>query len=219
MDGEEIDRITQGIEPLTDLYPKRLTDARWDEQASHHFASDYMNAASATRRFGASPLIERIWPETLQKSIESYFVVRETRYLSGIIGSNGLAELDLYLRHSRLRTPVLEVLRSNEFRLSIAEEVSRRTEIPPAETLPDLTAGALARRDLKGAIRLLESEKDQRIAGLNDIFLLTYLYCLNGNLEKAEALAAASTASIEKDWFVDWLWKKLQSDFGFHPPQ
>lgn len=218
MDGEEIDRITQGIEPLTDLYPKRLTDARWDEQASHHFASDYMNAASATRRFGASPLIERIWPDTLQKSIESYFVVREARYLSGIIGSNGLAELDLYLRHSRLRTPVLEVLRSNEFRLSIAEEVARRAEIPPAETLPDLTAGALARRDLKGAIRLLESEKDQRIAGLNDIFLLTYLYCLNGNLDKAEALAAASTASIEKDWFVDWLWKKLQSDFGFHPP-
>src|SRR5437660_10180129 len=27
MDGEEIDRITEGIAPLTDFYPKRLSDA------------------------------------------------------------------------------------------------------------------------------------------------------------------------------------------------
>jgi spermidine synthase len=218
MDGEEIDRITQDAQPLTDFYPKRLTDARWDEKASHHFAADYMQASSATHRFLWSPTIERIWPEGLQKSIESFFVVRETRYLARIIGSNGLAELDLYLRHSRLRTPVLEVLSSNELRLSIAEEVARRAERPPGETLPDLIAGALARRDLNGAIRLLEREKDQGVAGLNDIFLLTYLYCLNGNVDKAEALAVANTGSIQKDWFVDWLWSKLQADFGFHPP-
>ena len=35
MDGEEIDRITGGIAPLTDFYPKHLSDAPWDEQASH----------------------------------------------------------------------------------------------------------------------------------------------------------------------------------------
>jgi hypothetical protein len=37
-------------------------------------------------------------------------------------------------------------------------------------------------------------------------------------VDKAEALAAASVGSIEKDWFVDWLWTKLQTDFGFHRP-
>jgi hypothetical protein len=45
MDGEEIDRITGGIAPLTDFYPKRLSDAPWDEQASHRFASTYMLAS------------------------------------------------------------------------------------------------------------------------------------------------------------------------------
>jgi hypothetical protein len=64
----------------------------------------------------------------------------------------------------------------------------------------------------------LEHEKDRDAFGTNDMFLLTYLYCLNGRVEKAEALIADNAASIKKDWFVDWLWEKLQSDFGFHPP-
>jgi hypothetical protein len=41
---------------------------------------------------------------------------------------------------------------------------------------------------------------------------------LNGTVEKAETLVADNAASIKKDWFVDWLWEKLQTDFGFHPP-
>jgi len=42
---------------------------------------------------------------------------------------------------------------------------------------------------------------------------------LNGSVEKAEALAAAQASSVQKDWFVDWLWGKLKNDFGFHPPR
>ncbi len=219
MDGEEIDRITGEIAPLTDFYPKRLSDARWDDQASHRFASNYMEPSAAAHRFLWSPLMNRIWPETLNKSLESFFIVRESRYLSGIIGSNRLAELDLYLRHSRLRTPVLEVLGSDELRLAIAERVAHNTETPPAETLPDLVAGALARRDISGAIRLLESERDQGLTGLNEMFLLTYLYCLNGSVEKAQTFVTANAGSIKKDWFVDWLWAKLETDFGFRPPR
>jgi hypothetical protein len=40
---------------------------------------------------------------------------------------------------------------------------------------------------------------------------------LNGEVDKAEALAGAN-AAIKKNSFVDWLWAKLQSEFGFHPP-
>ena len=88
---------------------------------------------------------------------------------------------------------------------------------PPAETLGDLIAGALARRDIGDAIRLLEDERDRGMAKLDHLFLLIYLYCLNGNVEKAEALADSNAASIQKDEFVSWLWGKLQAEFGFHP--
>ena len=218
MDGEEIDRITEGIAPLTDFYPKRLSDAPWDEQASHRFASTYMSASSAIQRFLGSAMIDKIWPPALNKPLQSYFIVREARYLSGVTGSNGLAELDLYLRHSRLRVPVLEVLGSDEFRLSLAETVARNSEIPPPETMSDLVAGALARRDFDNAIRLLEKEKELGTLELNDLFILAYVYCLTGEVKKAETLVGSNIGLIKRDWFVDWLWGKLQADFGFHPP-
>jgi spermidine synthase len=218
MDGEEIDLITRGIAPLVDNYPKRLSDAAWDEEANLRFASACMDPPSAADRFARSPMITRIWPETLNKSMESLFAVRETRFLSQTIGTNKLAELDLYLRGSRLRTPVLEVLGSDEFRLAIAQRVAGEAASPPLEVVPDLVAGALARRNLDEAIRLLEGQKDRGAFGVRETLLLTYLYCLNANVDKAEALAAANSALINKDSSADWLWKKLETDFGFHPP-
>ena len=222
MDGDEIDRITHNVAPLTDIYPKRLTDEPWDNEANHRFALTYLTAAAADQRFVHSSLINQIWPETLNPAaagLQSFFNLRQSRYLSEAVGSNKLAELDLYLRHSRLRIPVLEVLGSDAFKVSIAERVARGSETPPLEVMPDLIAGALAQRNIDRAIKLLESEKDRGEFGVNEIFLLSYLYCLNGSVEKAETLVADNAASIKQDWFVDWLWEKLQNDFGFHPPE
>jgi hypothetical protein len=220
MDAEEIDRITHNIAPLTDIHPKRLTDAPWDDEASHRFALTYLTAPAAVQRFVHSSLIHQIWPERLisASELEPFFIVRQTRYLSETVGSNKLAELDLYLRHSRLRIPILEVLGSDAFRVSIAEDVAKRSATPPLETMSDLIAGALAQRNIERAIGFLETKKDRGAFGTNDLFLLTYLYCLNGSVEKAEMLVADNFAGINKDSFVNWLWEKLQTDFGFHPP-
>ena len=152
MDGDEIDRITRDVAPLTDNYPKRLSDAPWDVKANLEFAATYMEPASVTERFLRSLLISHIWPEALSGSrgtMKSLFAVRETRYLSETVGSNKLAELDLFLRGTRLRMPVLEALGSDELRVSIAQRVARETESPPLEIVPDLIAGALARRDIE----------------------------------------------------------------------
>lgn len=218
MDGDEIDRIAHDIAPLTDLFPKRLSDDPPDGQAIHQFASGYMEAHSAERAFRGSRLISKLWPEQLAQGADPYFVVRETRYRSEIEPRNRLAELDLYLRHSQLRAPVLEVLDTDEFRVEIAERVAANTGSPPPEALPDLAAGALARRDFAHAISFLEASERTGNAKLSDFFLLTYLYCLNGDVEKAEALAAAGNSSLKKDAFVAWLWGKLQAEFGFRPP-
>ncbi len=221
MDGDDIDRITQDVQPLTDFYPKRLTDEPWDDEANHRFALTYLTAPAAVQRFVHSSLLNQIWPETLSPTaaeLESFFIVRQSRYLSETVGSNKLAELDLYLRHSRLRMPVLEVLGSDAFRVSIAERVAKASATPPLGTMPDLIAGALAQRNIDQAIGFLESEKDRGGLRSNDLFLLIYLYCFNGNVEKAETLIADNATEIKKDWFVDWLWEKLQTDFGFHPP-
>jgi len=221
MDGDEIDRITHNIPPLTDIHPKRLTDGPWDDEASHRFALTYFTAPAAFQRFVGSSVISQIWPETLNPAaaeLESFFTIRQTRYLSEIVGSNKLAELDLYLRHSRLRIPVLEVLGGDALRVSIAERVAKDSAPPPLEIIPDLIAGALAQRNIGRAIGFFESERDRGVFGANDMFLLTYLYCLNGSVGKAEALVANNADSIKKDQSAGWLWEKLETDFGFHPP-
>ncbi|HZS19009.1 MAG TPA: hypothetical protein VFA51_13860 [Candidatus Udaeobacter sp.] len=218
MDGEEIDRITRNVPPLTDNYPKRLSDAGWSDEANFSFTSPYMDASSAEYRFTWSALMNRIWPEASSTSLKSYFSVRQMRYLAETVGGNEWAELDLYLRHSRLRVPILEMLGSDLLRLPIAERAAKKSQPPPLEILHDLVAGALAQRDINRAVRLVENQKDRNALNLEDTCLLIYLYCLNGEVNKAEALAASNPAVTKNNSAVDWLWGKLQSEFGFHPP-
>ena len=218
MGAEEIDKITQGVEPLDDFYPKRLTDSPPDLKAAYQLGYSYLEGAGAMQRFFASSFIHDMWPNERKELLEPLFLFRETRYRSEMSGSNWLAELDLYLRHSQLRTPVLAVQNSDEFRLALAERLAADSHSLPPDAFHDLVAGALARRDLAAAIQLLEGENDSDSSNLNDFFLLTYLYCVTGSVEKAEALATANAGSIQKDWFVDWLWGELQAEFGFRPP-
>jgi predicted membrane-bound spermidine synthase len=219
MDGEEISRLTQGVEPLTDFFPKRLTDAQPDFAAADRLGYNYFEHSAALRRFLSSGLIAEIWPNEWKKSLEPLFFVREAQYRAEKLGSNWLAALDLYLRRSRLRTPVLAAQDSDEFRVALAEKFAGQSPASmPIDALRDLVAGALARRDIAGAIQLLEQERDRGFANTNDLFLLIYLYCLQGNVDQAETLAAAEAGSIQKDWFVSWLWDDLQAEFGFRPP-
>jgi spermidine synthase len=219
MDAEGIDRMTQGVEPLDDFYPKRLTDAQPDLNAAYQLGYSYLEASGALQRFSSSALIRDLWPNERQEVLEPLFSIRETRYRSEMSGSNWLAELDLYLRHSQLRTPVLAVQNSDEFRLALAQRLVVISHSLPLDAAHDLVAGALARRDFGTAIRLLEGEKGRGFSNINDLYLLIYLYCLNGSVEKAEALANENAGSIQKDWFVNWLWGELQAEFGFRPPR
>jgi spermidine synthase len=218
MDAEGIDRLTQGVEPLDDFYPKRLTDAPPDPNAAYRLGYSYLEASGAVQRFFASALIHDLWPNERKELLEPLFSIRETRYRSEMSGSNWLAELDLYLRHSQLRNPVLAVQNSDELRVALAQRLVVLSHSLSPEASHDLVAGALARRDFATAIRLLESDKDRGFSNINDFYLLIYLYCLNGSVDKAETLAKAQAGSIQKDWFVDWLWGELQAEFGFRPP-
>ena len=93
----------------------------------------------------------------------------------------------------------------------VLEDIETPTPVQRA-VIPD----ALAGRDYHGTIRLLEDKRARGAANRDDIFLLTYLYCLNGDVGKAESIATATT-----DWerpLVKWLWGKLQAEYGFRPP-
>src|SRR5205085_7430634 len=164
MDGDEIDRITNGTKPLTDFYPKRLGDITPEDPAIHEFTSGYMQAADAAQRFRSSRLMQQIFPdEIMSAQLEPFFVIREMRYRAGLSETNWLAELDIHLRGSRLREPVLETLDTNSFRVALAKKAADNLQPPPLELLPDLIADALARRDYHEAIRMLENKRTRTV--------------------------------------------------------
>src|SRR5438309_2460441 len=119
MDGDEIDRITNGAKPLTDFYPKRLGDVTVEDKFIHQFTASYMSASSVAERFHSSRLIQKIWPDTMTNGLEIYFLIREMRYRARLSETNWLAELDMHLRGSRLREPVLETLHTNSFSIAV----------------------------------------------------------------------------------------------------
>ncbi len=227
MDGDEIDRITSDSRPLTDLYPKRLGEITSVDSSIHEFTSVYMQAADAARRFRVSRLIQQIFPdEIVNGQLDPFFVIREMRYRAGLTETNWLAELDIHLRGSRLRDPVLQCLDSNAFRVALAKKAADDLNPIPLEPMPDLVADALASRDYQKAILLLEEKRTRGTPKSDDIYLLTYLYCLNGQVANAESIAkvtlpAASPSGAGQDRqnpFVKWLWGKLQAEYGFRPP-
>ena len=217
MDGDEIDRITNDAKPLTDFYPKRLGDVTAVDPSIHEFTVAYMQASEAARRFRSSRLIQQTFAdEIINAQLEPFFVIREMRYRARLSETNWLAELDIDLRGSRLHEVILEVLNTNEFRVATAERFVDNLQPTPVEALTDLVAAALAQRDMGHAIQLLEEERNRNVARREDICLLTYLYCLNGNVDRAESIAPATPDSNGP--FVKWLWGKLQAEYGFRPP-
>jgi spermidine synthase len=216
MDGDEIDRIANGAKPLTDFYPKRLGDVTTEDKSIHEFTGGYMQATSAAQRFRSSRLIREIWPDAVSAQLETFFAIREMRYRAGLAETNWLAELDMHLRGSRLREPVLECLDSNSFRIALAKKAADDLRQPPVEVLSDLTADAVATRDYQKAIQLLESKRARSTLAPDDIYLLTYLYCLTDEVASAEGIA--NSWQDRNRPYAKWLWGKLQAEYGFHPP-
>jgi spermidine synthase len=221
MDGGEIDRIAKDAKPLTDFFPKRLGEVTAVDPAIHEFTGGYMHASELVRRFRSSRLIQQIFPdEVLNAQLEPFFVIREMRYHARLSETNWLKELDIHLRGSRLREPVLECLDSNEFRVALAKEATERaadeSQELPVQVLDDFIADALASRDYPKAIHLLEDLRARTGVTPKDNFLLTYLFCLTGDVTMAESVAAVQTN--QDPLFEKWLWGKLQAEYGFHPP-
>ncbi len=216
MDGDEIDRIARDAKPLVDLFPKRLGDRTEADPEIHEFALEYIRSSSAAARFHASRLIHQIWPDASRPQLDPFFIIREMRYRSHLEPRNWLADLDVHLRGSNLREPVLETLNTNSFRVALAQKVAGNSSPPPAETVPDLIAASLADRNYNGGIQLLETKRTATTATGQDLLLLTYLYCLNHDTAKAEMIA--ETIQDREEPLAKWLFEKLRAEYGFTLP-
>ena len=216
MDGDQLEQLVRNAKPLTDLFPRRLGDNTEPDPEIHQFALNYISSSSAAARFRASRLIQQIWPDASSAQLNPFFVIREMRYRARLENRNWLADLDVHLRGSNLREPVLEALDTNSFRVALAKKIAGDRQPPPVETLPDLIADALADRSYDSAINLLETERTGGTASHDHLLLLTYLYCLNHDVAKAASVA--SSIPNRNEPMAKWLFEKLRTEYGFSPP-
>jgi spermidine synthase len=216
MDGDEIDRMARDAKPLTDFFPRRLGDNTELDPAIHEFALNYIHSSSAAARFRASHLIQQIWSDAMSAQSEPFFVIREMRYRARLENRNWLADLDVHLRGSNLREPVLETLGTNSFRVALAKKIASEKDQLPTEASSDLLADTLADRNYSHAIQLLDEKRNSGIANNGDLMLLTYLCCVNRDISKAESIA--STIPNRDEPLTKWLFEKLQAEYGFRPP-
>ena len=216
MDGDEIGKITKDAMPLTDLFPRRLGDNTQVDPLIHEFGLNYIHSSSAGARFRASRLIQQIWPTASSGQLDPFFVIREMRYRARLEDRNWLADLDVHLRGSNLREPVLEALGTNSFRVELVKKIASAKDQVPTEVRSDLLADTLADRNYKRAIQLLDEKRNTGTASREDLLLLTYLSCLNHDLAKAEALAG--TIPNPDEPLTKWLFEKLQAEYGFTLP-
>jgi len=75
-DAAHLDFVTEGVPPLVDDRPKRLSDET-DFRASRLDHVAWLDSALAARRFKASEFIERAWPPGLRERTLGWFPVQQ----------------------------------------------------------------------------------------------------------------------------------------------
>jgi predicted membrane-bound spermidine synthase len=218
MGRNDVQEMTRNVERLSDFYPKRLGDAFPDPGSTYAFALNFMNPPLAIERFENSQFYHPGDFKKYSSSLEYFMGLRETRYRLRGEGGNWLAALDYYLMTSQLRIPVLDILNSDEIRVSLSKsEYNNGTNYTP-ELLRDVVAGAVASRDLSLATSILAKLSASDAISENDLYLLIYLWCLTGATEEAEKLASSLNNKNSEDWFQAWVWEFLRERFGFSIP-
>ena len=156
-DGPALRTLAAGAPPLEDDYPYRLSPR---VLPAHDLAPfiPMLEIAGPQRRFFASELVSRLWPEPIRERSRQAFLeidaMNASFYGPREPAKSGLADLDRLLAGTSLRAPVLWVLGSSVAELRLARAAAARGEASPAgEEI--LGLGALASRDYREAERRL----------------------------------------------------------------
>jgi predicted membrane-bound spermidine synthase len=128
-DAPALRELTQGIPPLDDDHPQRLSLRDGPEAGPVYWPFAEIRARQA--RFAQSELIRRLWPPSLRERSLAFFDQSEPleRFCWANFGvlRAGLPEVLATLRSSQLRVPVLWILGGDERMLGIARRAASRT--------------------------------------------------------------------------------------------
>ena len=203
---------TEGIPPLVDDRPQRLSSelvADRDSMARYH---ELMGYEAAQKRFLASRYVRERWPESLLHRSLEYFPVQGVLNDVTAAGPDRMTSGSLdfgFLHHvltrTEVKTPVLWAFGSGVDEQEIVARLA-----PEERTSPEVTyqraIGALAERRYVDAEGLLASSRPDMLE------LRLYLLCVGRDENAARRLVAANPGALPQG-FLDWLTQTV----GFDP--
>jgi hypothetical protein len=146
-DAEELARIADGVAPLVDDWPKRLSDRVMPIETAAPTYYEWMETGPARERFAQSAWSRGVWPEVLRVETGPYFDVQAVINRTLVQGppplSRALPAAEEILDRWKLRTVPLWLLGSTSARLEAARRAASDGRSDP-RILAELAVGALA---------------------------------------------------------------------------
>jgi predicted membrane-bound spermidine synthase len=214
LDAPRLRQATRDVLPLTDDFPKRLSDrVDFRTMAAQH--EPWMDSEAARARFGRSDFIRRAWPEALRRRTLDYFafqqMIDEARSVRGrgpIHRGERIRNIHTAITQGDLHSLPLWWLEIEENQLSAMDRHLARGG-PEAAHSFRLGARALADRDFEGAARYFAGAGPEGGDAKLVWFLRLYALCMADRAAEAKDLARDRSSALRLDRgdreFLDWL--------------
>jgi spermidine synthase len=222
-DAAELASLTDGVAPVTDNYPQRISDRLVRDVGRIPLYDAMMDESKRLMRFETSAFIDELWPRELKERSAPYFRYEgmiKNYFTKGVYRNADepflWAAIDDVLQNGNLETLALWLLGTDR-------DVQRNAagaahgDAPAAEIERELALGRLASRDYAGALRHMEAYlTGGGELSVDRLSLLLYLLGKNGQLADARALIdkvdTANTPQLRS--FLEW----FDHEFGSAQP-
>ena len=181
--------VSENVEPLTDAYPKRLSETL---VAPKQRFLRWMDTRAARARFERDPVIARLWPAPMRDATLAAFAEQDAynRVLNFMLDPlDYLPEIHRWITQTRLETLPLWYLGSDQ-NLQRAAAHAWAAGHRNSEIDFQLGASALSKRDFAAAVShfqaAAEGGRRAEISGLLEV----YAFGLDGRCGRAQELAA-----------------------------
>ncbi len=192
-DADDLRSIVQNVPPVTDDHPKLISNTFPGAADERGFFS-WMDVRVTRERFSRSPIIHRLWPESLRTASLTYF--ESEGQLDALLferpndAAAALPLLHRFLAGPPLKFPILWLLRSNP---SVQRVARSAIEHGLDDPLLDyhVAAQAMAQRNFLGAAARWRRALERGTAGRSDPRpLILYALCRGGETVQAAELMA-----------------------------
>jgi spermidine synthase len=194
-DAEHLDAVTDGVPPLTDNWPKRISNERLDILTMARVYEPWLDTVANRGRFDGSDWVRRTWPPTIREGTLARFD-QQAQINQNLMTSPQARDPASVFRwlHALLTETRLEALPlwwfGSNFQIQRAAHIAAAKGMQGPVIEVQLGLGLLAARDFEAAARHFERARQGADRGSLSLYMEIYSRCMAGHCHEIENLLA-----------------------------